>query len=93
MKKAFEVYTVKALKARVWDCNGECKRPFVQESWPVPIKTLLRRSWSKNIEERPSFQNITEILRKECIRVRNGNEDGLEHVRRRSSFVFDKNNQ
>jgi hypothetical protein len=88
LKKAFEVYTVKSFKSRVWDPNGECKRPFVQESWPVPIKSLLVRSWSKNIEERPTFQNITELIRCECVRVRGGNEDGLDHVRRRSSFVY-----
>lgn len=84
--KPFELYTMKKLRERVW--SGENKRPFVPESWPVPIKNLLRRSWSKNIAERPSFTQVTKILRNECVRVRGGNASGLEHSRRRSTFVF-----
>mmetsp|Transcript_4261 Transcript_4261/g.7833 ORF Transcript_4261/g.7833 Transcript_4261/m.7833 type:complete len:189 (+) Transcript_4261:1366-1932(+) len=86
LKTPFELYTMKSLKSRVW--GGEKKRPFVQDSWPVPIKNLLRRSWSSEINDRPSFAAITKILRNECVRVREGNEDGLEHERRRSTFVF-----
>jgi serine/threonine protein kinase len=82
----FELYGMSTLKKRVYE--GEHKRPFVQESWPVPIKSLLRRAWSKEINERPSFQQIYKILRNECVGVRNGNDDGLEHSRRRSTFVF-----
>jgi serine/threonine protein kinase len=82
----FELYTMKSLKTRVW--NGEHKRPFVQESWPVPIKSLLRRAWSNEIKERPDFTHIYKILRDECVRVREGNDAGLEHNRRRSTFVF-----
>lgn len=77
---------MKSLKNRVW--GSEHKRPFVQEAWPVPIKTLLRRAWNHDINERPAFSAITKILRSECVRVRDGNEDGLEHTRRRSTFVF-----
>jgi len=86
LKKAFELYGMKTFKSRVW--NGEHKRPFVQESWPVPIKTLLRRSWSKDISDRPAFTYVAKILRSECVRMRDGNEDGLEHQRRRSTMVF-----
>lgn len=82
----FELYTMKSFRSRVWD--GEHKRPFVQEAWPVPIKSLLRRAWSKETKERPSFSQIYKILRSECVRVREGNESGLEHIRRRSTFVF-----
>ncbi len=82
----FELYGMKSMKERVW--NGENKRPFVQEKWPVPIKSLLRRAWSKEIKERPNFSQIYKILRAECVRIRDGNADGLEHSRRRSTFVF-----
>lgn len=85
-KTPFELYGMKSLKNRVW--SGENKRPFVQEDWPVPIKSLLRRSWSIEIKERPTFNQIYKILRNECVRVRDGNDDGLEHSRRRSTFVF-----
>lgn len=82
----FELFGMKAMKTRVW--NGERKRPFVQEAWPVPIKSLMRRSWSHVIAERPNFDQIYTILKNECVRVRGGNADGLEHTRRRSTFVF-----
>jgi hypothetical protein len=82
----FELFVMSTMKKRVW--SGEHKRPFVQESWPVPIKTLLRRAWSKEIKERPSFPQIYQILRSECVRVRDGDDSGLEHTRRRSTFVF-----
>lgn len=86
MEIPFKLYTMKSLRAKVW--NGENKRPMVGEHWPVPIKSLLRRSWSKDITQRPSFSQISKILRSECVRIRDGNEDGLEHQRRRSTFVF-----
>jgi Protein tyrosine and serine/threonine kinase len=86
MKTPYELYTMKSLQNRVW--NGENKRPFVPDGWPVPIKNLLRRAWSNDISERSSFTQITKILRNECVRIRDGNEDGLEHSRRRSTFVF-----
>ena len=85
-KTPFELYGMKSMRERVW--NGENKRPFVQESWPVSIKSLLRRSWSQGISERPDFTQIYKILRNECVRIRDGNADGLEHSRRRSTFVF-----
>lgn len=86
LKTPFELYTVRSLKAKVW--AGENKRPYVDPGWPVPLKNLLKRAWNKDAKERPSFQQITKILRSECVRVRDGNEDGLEHSRRRSTFVF-----
>jgi serine/threonine protein kinase len=86
LKTPYELYNLKSLKARVW--AGEHKRPLVDTTWPVPVKSILKRSWSKDIKERPGFQQITKILRGECVRVRDGNEDGLEHCRRRSTFVF-----
>jgi len=82
----FELYGMNAMNSRVW--NGEKKRPFVQESWPVPVKSLMRRAWSVNIKDRPNFTQIYTILKKECVRIRGGNDDGLEHHRRRSTFVF-----
>eukprot|EP00529_Nitzschia_sp_RCC80_P023815 CAMPEP_0113498982 /NCGR_PEP_ID=MMETSP0014_2-20120614/31492_1 /TAXON_ID=2857 /ORGANISM="Nitzschia sp." /LENGTH=460 /DNA_ID=CAMNT_0000393101 /DNA_START=115 /DNA_END=1497 /DNA_ORIENTATION=+ /assembly_acc=CAM_ASM_000159 len=86
MDAPYKLYTMRSLRTKVW--NGPAKRPMVGETWPVPIKTLLRRSWSKEIGERPSFSQISKILRAECVRIRDGNEDGLEHSRRRSTFVF-----
>jgi hypothetical protein len=71
----FEIYTVTCFKSRVW--NGERKRPFVQESWPAPIKSLMRRAWSADIRERPNFDQMDTILKNECERIRGGDTDGL----------------
>ena len=85
-KTPLELYGMKSLKSRVWE--GEQKRPYVQEAWPVPIKSVMRRAWAADPKEHPSFQQISTILRKECVRVRDGDDSGLEHSRRRSTFVF-----
>jgi hypothetical protein len=85
-KTPFELYTLKSLKAKVW--AGEGKRPPVPDELVVPIKTMLRRAWAQDPKERPTMANIYQILRKECVRVRNGDASGLEHARRRSTFVF-----
>mmetsp|Transcript_16661 Transcript_16661/g.38457 ORF Transcript_16661/g.38457 Transcript_16661/m.38457 type:complete len:403 (+) Transcript_16661:120-1328(+) len=89
LKTPFEVYTMSKLKERVW--NGEQKRPFIDPDWPEPMKNLLERSWNKEIKTRPSFQEITRILRHQCVQVHGGNVEGLNHSRRRSTFVFTKN--
>lgn len=86
LKTPFELYSMKLLKSRVW--AGEKKRPAVDASWSVPVKNLLKRAWSHDLQQRPGFSQVSKILRAECVRVRDGNEDGLEHNRRRSTFVF-----
>ena len=59
---------------------------LVSPSWK--LLSLLRRAWSANIDERPDMSAIYKILRTECVRCRDGDESGLEHQRRRSTFVF-----
>jgi len=85
-KTPFEVYGMKSLRTRVW--GKEQKRPYIQPDWPASIKDLLEKCWNENIKMRFSFQQIYKILREECIRARDGDEEGLEHQRRRSTFVF-----
>lgn len=89
MKVPFELYTLKKLQEKVW--AREHKRPFVDEAWPVPIKILLKRSWAQDLSTRNDMDQIVGILRKECVRARGGDEAGLEHQRRRSTFVFRPN--
>jgi len=81
----FELYTAKTLKAKVWQGG---KRPGLKEEWPVSIKLLLKRSWDEDVSQRNSMEQVEEILRKEAARCRGGDETGLEHQRRRSTFVF-----
>jgi len=88
LKVPYELYTPKTLREKVY--NGPHKRPMVDETWPNMIKLCLKRSWDKDIHERNTMAQVSSILRKECVRIRDGNEDGLEHYRRRSTFVFRK---
>lgn len=85
MRPPFELYTMKSLKAKVWEGG---KRPGVDESWPVSMKLLLKRSWTEDLSARNNMTQISGILRKECVRARGGDDAGLEHQRRRSTFVF-----
>jgi len=86
MKTPFELYTIRKMKATVWDAPN--KRPFMDDSWPLAVSLMIRRAWSHNISERPTFSQVTQILRKECVRCRDGDDTGLEHSRRRSTFVL-----
>jgi serine/threonine protein kinase len=90
LKQPYQLYTMSSLRERVW--NAPHKRPCVDASWSVSTKLLLKRAWSPNIEERHKMGNIEGILRKECVACRNGDDRGLEHYRRRSTFVFRKDN-
>jgi len=85
----FEMYTPKSLRARVY--NGPHKRPPVDESWSPAIKQCLRRGWSEDLHTRNTMSQVRIALRKECVRVRDGDDTGLEHYQRRSTFVFRNN--
>jgi serine/threonine protein kinase len=79
-------YTISKLEQTVW--KEPHVRPKVDGSWPVPVKLLLKRAWSADIKGRSSMKNISTILRKEVVAARAGDDSGLEHQKRRSTFVF-----
>jgi serine/threonine protein kinase len=83
----YVAYSCKAMEERVF--KGD-KRPIIDESWSQPIKLLLRRGWTADISARPSMQNLVTILKKEITSLRGGDSSGLEHYRRRSTFVYRK---
>jgi hypothetical protein len=85
LEKHFHGYLLKDIRAKVY--NGE-SRPRIDESWPLFIKLLLKRCWAKDWTERYHFPEIAEILRKELVKARKGDVSGLDHQRRRSTFVF-----
>mmetsp|Transcript_745 Transcript_745/g.969 ORF Transcript_745/g.969 Transcript_745/m.969 type:complete len:357 (+) Transcript_745:361-1431(+) len=90
-EEPFTQYNMRLIREKVW--TGQHKRPPVDEEWPVPIKLLLKRSWSEDLFSRNTIASICQILRKECVRLRDGDDSGLEHMRRRSTHVFrPKNN-
>jgi len=69
--------------------NREC-RPQIDNKWPLPIKLLLNRAWSANINDRPAAEMALAILRNELVALRPGNETGHHHNKRRSTYVMRK---
>mmetsp|Transcript_24350 Transcript_24350/g.53807 ORF Transcript_24350/g.53807 Transcript_24350/m.53807 type:complete len:590 (+) Transcript_24350:103-1872(+) len=63
-------------------------RPSIPPSWPVELKSLVQRAWSQDMNERPSMEACYYILRKLVIELRGGDDAGLNHSRRRSTFVM-----
>jgi hypothetical protein len=85
LERPFHAYLIKDIRERVH--NG-VSRPKIDESWPRFIQLLLKKCWAKDWTERYHFPEIVDILRKEVVKARKGDESGLEHQRRRSTFVF-----
>ena len=91
LKLPYELYTPKSLREKVY--NGAAKRPPVDATWNNSMKILLKRSWEHDLHQRPSMDHVYKILRKELAAIRDGDDSGLEHVRRRSTFVFRPSNK
>lgn len=62
-------------------------RPPVPKSWPKSVKIMLNRCWSKNLSERLSIKEVSSTLKQQITYLRGGDDEGLEHIRRRSTFV------
>ena len=90
LKTPFGKCTMSKLENEVW--NGEQVRPDIDPNWRDPIKLLLHRSWNPALSVRPSFAEVTKTLRKQCVDANGGNDEGLSHSRRRSTFIFAKLN-
>jgi serine/threonine protein kinase len=90
LEKPFSNYGISDIKTRVH--RGE-SRPRVDDTWPVPLKLVLKKCWATDWKERYEFNSITQILRKEIVHIRSGDDTGLEHNRRRSTFVFRGNDK
>ena len=87
LRTPYELYTPKSLRAKVY--NGEHKRPPIAEgAMNQAMKLCLNRGWTQKLHERSTMEQICAHLKAECVRVREGDEQGLDHHRRRSTFVF-----
>lgn len=86
LKTPYQMYTPASLREKVY--NGAHKRPPINEEWPVPVKLLLSGAWAPDLHDRSTMGAIVTILHKECVHARDGDDSGLEHNRRRSTFVY-----
>jgi len=41
-------------------------RPLIKDKWPDTIGQLMRKCWSENIHERPSFKDVMAALKKQA---------------------------
>jgi serine/threonine protein kinase len=66
------------------------ERPQLESSWSTPLRILMKRAWEPDPLVRPSMDSIYKILRREICALRDGDDSGLEHTRRRSTFVLNR---
>lgn len=66
------------------------ERPQLDSAWSTPLRILMKRSWEPDPSVRPSMESIYKILRREICALRDGDETGLEHFSRRSTFVLNR---
>lgn len=69
---------------------GGSERPTLVSSWSTALRILMKRSWESSPASRPSMHSIYIILRQEIAVMRDGDETGLENLKRRSTFVLNK---
>jgi hypothetical protein len=66
------------------------ERPPLDSDWSTPLRILMKRSWEPDPSVRPSMDSIYKILKREIGALRDGDESGLEHYSRRSTFVLNR---
>jgi serine/threonine protein kinase len=66
------------------------ERPTLSSTWSTALRIVMKRSWEPNPATRPSMDSIHKILRQEIAAMRDGDETGLENIKRRSTFVLNK---
>jgi serine/threonine protein kinase len=66
------------------------ERPPLDSSWSTPLRILMKRAWEPDPSVRPSMDSIYKILRREICALRDGDDTGLEHFKRRSTFVLNR---
>lgn len=66
------------------------ERPQLDSSWSTPLRILMKRAWEPDPLVRPTMDSIYKILRREICALRDGDDSGLEHTKRRSTFVLNR---
>lgn len=87
LEEPFKLYTEKGFRTKIY--NGPCRRPAIPRSLSTEVAIHLKRGWSPNLHERITMDRWARVLKNEIVRAREGDESGLTHHRRRSTFIFD----
>lgn len=69
------------------------ERPPLDSAWSTPLRILMKRAWEPDPSVRPSMDSIYKILKREICSLRDGDETGLEHNSRRSTFVLNRDSK
>jgi hypothetical protein len=64
-------------------------RPPLKKTWRPTLQKVITDCWSKDMEDRMTMTQVKQQLREELVRLRQGDASGLDHGRRRSTFIFD----
>jgi len=82
-----QTITTSMIREHVWE-NG--KRPDTTGLSSRALRLLFARGWTSDLKSRHSMKSFSDCLRKELVRARGDDKDesGLDHEKRRSTFVF-----
>lgn len=66
------------------------RRPPLKRAWSRNCRTLLQQAWEADVTKRIEMREINDALRRELILLGEGEDSDFDHVRRRSTFVFQR---
>ena len=65
------------------------KRPAIKHTWSQNIQSLLTQGWCHDPRKRLTAAQCVDKLRNELVNIRHGDDTDLDHVRRRSTYVYE----
>ena len=86
LKRPYANYV--GLKSKTTNVFEKGKRPPIDKAWPSELSLLLNRAWDKDLSARHDMSTLSASLKTHVVKLRGGDESGMDHVRRRSTFVF-----
>lgn len=86
MEEPYKLFTLRGFQEKIY--NGPCKRPPIPRTMKEELKLCLKKGWCHSLHERSTMDQTMQFLRKEIVQARDGDELGLSHRRRRSTFIF-----
>ncbi|CAB9504474.1 Probable LIM domain-containing serine/threonine-protein kinase DDB [Seminavis robusta] len=69
---------------------AERMRPPLRHSWSRNLQELFKGGWAHDPRERLTAEKCNEMLRNELVAMRHGDDEGLDHVRRRSTYILEE---
>jgi hypothetical protein len=64
-------------------------RPPLKKTWRDTLRKVISDCWSQDMNDRMTMAQVKQQLEREVVRLRQGDATGLDHGRRRSTFIYD----